>query len=175
MKYFLNLVIFLVTMVGVFVLQKAMVTMLPYPFHYCNVIIVIIDALILYTKARFVWWLAIGITFFSDLFSSTPFGIVIISLFVSCLVIQWLLDTVFTNRSWAMVAVIGLFSVTVYRLIFFILLVIVNSFFLKRPNLYDFKTLGAVSWEVLLTTILLVVVYSVIIIFSKRFKAHFVS
>lgn len=109
----------------------------------------------------------------SDLFESSPFGLISLSMMLSLLVMHWLLLNIFTNRSAIIVFLIGFSSVILYRVLY----VISNSLF------YVFKNEGSFGWsiatiylkETILTAILLTLGYVISSVFIRHLHPEYVN
>src|SRR3989339_428313 len=102
--------------------------LLPYPFNKINILFIVIIIFILWKNSGTIIWF----TFFShlllELFSTTPFGIILFSSTISVLFTYWLYQEIFTNRSLLSTVAIGFFALFFYRLFYMLLLILAKSF-----------------------------------------------
>ncbi|MEK7652972.1 MAG: hypothetical protein AAB358_00600 [Patescibacteria group bacterium] len=109
-----------------------------------------------------------------DLYSPLPFGIFLFSFAASFIILEFLLQNFFTNRSFYSLIFLGLFGAAVYHLIFLIasglIYLIGGSEFLPTAS-YWYLFLG----QIVTTVFLLAICYSLIDKISKRFKPMFLG
>ena len=107
-----------------------------------------------------------------DLYSPLPFGIFIFSFAVASIVLEFLLQNFFTNRSFYSLIFLGFFGAVVYHLVFLItnglIYLIGNSEFLPTVS-HWYLFFG----QIITTIFLLAICYLLIDKISKRFKPMF--
>lgn len=134
------------------------INFLPYPFNHINVIFVLSLLLLTVSSDRRIILLALIISYFSELFSSIPFGIGTFSLLSSLFIINWFQFNILTNRSISMIFLSAILGITLYRLLFIILLSIYN-YFSSLPTLPYKEIITDAGWEILLSSLLLFLLY----------------
>ncbi len=108
-----------------------------------------------------------------DIYSSLPFGIFMFSIFVSISVSYFLLLNFFTNRTFYSVVFVGLSAVVAYNVIF--LITIGLSYFMGLSDFfvhYDYWL--KLGYQIINIIILLIVLFLIINLFSRKFKPNFV-
>ncbi len=134
------------------------VNFLPYPFNHTNIIFVVLLLLLIVAPSKKIFWLGLVISYFSELLSSIPFGIGTSALLASLLTINWFQLHILTNRSVYMILLSAILGITLYRILFVLLLTIYNYFY-NLPGLPYKEILADTGWEVLLSSILLFLMY----------------
>lgn len=148
--------------------------LLPYPFNKINILFIVIIIFILWKNSGTIIWF----TFFShlllELFSTTPFGIILFSSTISVLFTYWLYQEIFTNRSLLSTVAIGFFALFFYRLFYMLLLILAKSFSLiiNIPWQSIFITF---FWEFIFTLSVLAIIYFIISKLSRRFNTTIIE
>ncbi len=173
MKWFLNLLYTLLTIVGITLAQIIAREIFPYPLNQIGIIYGISAWLILLNGSNQPLWLALCAAIILDFFSSSPFGLNVFALLSSLALFNWLLGHIFTNRSSFIVAISSLISCSVYRIIWILLLTIVN--FTGNPALFSIDLFQKWLSEILLSTLLLLFLYLLSTRFIKRLKPHYID
>lgn len=140
----LFLLIFFILITQIFVIN-----FLPYPFDHINVIILSLLWLIILTNDSTIVWLILLLTWLIELLSATPFGIDIVAIMTTLLIMNWLLTHILTNRSIYLTFILTLLGLIIYRSVFSILLAIGN-FILPSFNL-NRETAITMILEIILT------------------------
>lgn len=167
----ISLTILIMTIITV--LQVAVREFLPFPFNHINVIFLGLVWLVLFTNSTTVLWLVLPPALLLELFSPLPFGLNSFALVVGLCVSSWLLTVLFTNHSSSIAFLVGLIGMTVYRILF-LLLIFFASFFNYQ---LVFSGSIALEWlsEIFLTNVLLVLVYFTSQRFFKRLQPQYVK
>lgn len=134
------------------------VNFLSFPFNHINIIASLFLLLLTVSTNKRVLWLALIISYFSELFSSVPFGIATAALLTSLLIINWFQMNILTNRSVYMIFLSAILGIALYRIIFIFLLAAYNYFF-NLPNLPYKEIMADAGWEIMLSSIALFVLY----------------
>ena len=138
--------------------QIFIINFLPYPFNQINFIFSILLALITAGAVKKVFWLALAVFYFSDLFSGAPFGLGIASALISLLFIRWLQFNIFTNRSVYMVFLSALIGLALYRFLFIAFLT-ANNYFTGQTMGYYGQISAEALWEIGLSSSMLFIFY----------------
>jgi len=111
--------------------------------------------------------------FILDLYSSLPFGLFMISLFLTALVLEMFLFNLLTNRSFYSVISLGLLAVILFNIIF---LAISSAIYLFGLSDFYFNFRSWPSWlyQLLNISIILTVIFFIVNAFSKKFKPNFI-
>jgi hypothetical protein len=118
--------------------------LVPYPFSKINVLFLVILLLLVLVESGGLIWVAFFSHVVVELYSLTPFGIILIPATLSILGTYWLYRYVFTTRTFISVLSLSAFSLFVFRLLYVALLGVVYGIL---PELF-------VQWDALLITIL---------------------
>ncbi|OGF23972.1 hypothetical protein A3H66_02465 [Candidatus Falkowbacteria bacterium RIFCSPLOWO2_02_FULL_45_21] len=98
--------------------QIAFISGLPGWFSYLNLVLVILIFILGFTSFNFALWWSAGIGLMLEIFSFWPFGVYLISLSLTIIMANFLLDYFFTNRSlYSFLALVGL-ATLIFELIF---------------------------------------------------------
>lgn len=158
----------------ILILQIFVVNFLPYPFNHINIIFLSMLWLIILASDTGVLWFGIFILYISDLFTSLPFGINSSSMLISLVLIGWFLLNIFTNRSLYMVFLSSIIGLTFYRILFFIFLGIYNL--ITHDSVLPAKeVLMDVAWEIILSSIALLVFYFISSKFIRKLNPNYIS
>lgn len=143
---------------------------LPYPYSKINIIFGVLILLMLWWNSGLIVWINFFCFLFIELFTISPFGLVLFSSTMGILSAFWLYKYIFTNRSWyAAMAVTGI-SLFVYRVIYLTIATL----------LYVFKILDFLPWKLVFTTFVWEFVFTVLVVavvyllfsrFTTRFRA----
>lgn len=113
-----------------------------------------------------------------DLYSSLPFGAILLSLMITLYVIYKVFKRVLTNKSFYTLVGLTLLGTTIYSLILYFYLYLVLFFQTKDMNLIHSLSVIALNnflWHFLLNIIFVVVLFFVFHAGSRRFKAVFID
>jgi len=164
---FILVIFFLVLITS---LHVGLVYLLPYPFSKINILFCFFILILLWKNSGTVVWMVFFSHFLIELFTVSPFGIILFSSVIAFLISYWLYQNVFTNRSWYAALALSVFTLIVYRIIFIILFFL--SQFIGWQNNMPFGLIFiTLLWELLTTTSVLMVVYFIISRFSKRLSS----
>lgn len=169
MKKIFGILMFLLYIVAILATHIFIINFLPYPYNHINVIFSVFILLFTISTHKKMIWLALFVSYFSEMFGSAPFGIGTFSLLTSLIAANWLQFNVFSNRSFYMIFFSAIIGMILYRVIFLILLA-ANNYFLNLDSLpYAQMTIDA-GWEVLLSSTLSFVIYLMYLRFAGRSK-----
>lgn len=157
--------IFLILVAHIFV-----VNFLPYPFNHINIIFSFPLLLLIISPSKKVLWIALIISYISELLSSIPFGVGTASLFISLLIINWFQLNILTNKSIYMIFLSAVLGIALYRVLFVFLLTMNNYFYNLNPLPYKEIILDA-RWEILLSSLLLFFLYILDAKFIRYFRS----
>lgn len=142
---------------------------LPFPYDKVNIILASVILILLWTDSGLVIWVAFFSHLFIELFTTTPFGIILFAGTISTLTGFWLYKHIFTNRSLIATSALTIFILFIYRLIFILLLKLVSIFFNITIIPWQ-QILITFFWELIFTTLLVGCVYFILSFFSQKFK-----
>ena len=143
---------------------------LPYPYSKINIIFIALLIIMMWSDSGTVIWISFFSHFFIELFSTTPYGIILFSSTIAWLFCFWLYKNFFTNRSWYSATALMFFVLICYHLFYAIILLVTQIFGLTGDISWSslFVTAG---WEILFSVILMSIIYFILSIFIKKLSA----
>ncbi len=166
MRYIINTLLFFLFLVVVISLHMVASYIFPFPFNKVNIIFSILIISLFYFKTGKIVWLAFILHFFIDMYSTTPFGIVLLSGTLSMLAIYWIAQIVLANPNIALVAISGAAVILIYR-VFYSFFIFIAKFWLDIS--FSFRqVLSLYLWELLFTSIVTSLIYLVISLFARK-------
>ena len=160
----LLLSIFLILTANIFV-----VNFLPFPFNHINITFSLLLLILTSGSNKGIIWLGLVVSYFSELFSGSPFGVGMAATIIGLLVINWFQLNILTNRSAYMLFLSLLLGITLYRILFVMFLAANNYFFYKRTMPYK-EIIADAGWEILLSSVVLFLLQFIVSKFLKRFN-----
>jgi hypothetical protein len=136
---------------------------LSYPASLINILFIFILLILLIRESGIVVWFAFGCHFIIELYSTTPFGVILLSATSATLITYWTYKRVFTNRSWYAGAILSALCITQYRVLYVLTLSSLRLFGIGDPVPYR-PLMTAFVWEVLLTSVIVGISYLVIMV-----------
>ncbi len=173
MKTFLILLYTIGVLSGIFLAHIAINYLIPAPFNYINLIMIVLALMSLRQNGHQAAWFALAFGFLLELFSADHFGVTMGALVTSVIVLSWLLRTVFTNYSWYMIFLTGFLFVVAYQsaqIIFRIAIEII----LREPVYFTSAVGREILFEALVNTCILTAVYIVAAVTSKRNSPRYI-
>lgn len=167
-KILLNFLI--VVILGI--IQVSFLTTWPIPIRSLNLILsLVIFLTIVVNYQKGLWWALAG-GLFLELYANGIFGVLTLSLILTLVVINFLFNNFFTNRSFYSLLILGFFGTVVYHLISlgFQSLAIIFGFNITDFS-FDFWSLF--FWQPILNLIILTVVFFTYYSFTGRLKNIF--
>lgn len=161
MHLLLRFITKVVVLCGLVILHLGSSYLLPYPWHYLNVLFSFFLLFVFFTESGTVVWFAFFAHVFIELYTTTLYGVVLFAATMSTLIMYWLYQYLFTNRSWYSVLALSISTITLYRLIYSSLLWVATLFSSAggSASVIPWTTLLRIyGWEVLLTSSLTTVV-----------------
>ena len=157
----------LFTILLIIVANIFVVNFLPFPFNYINITFSLLLLFLTVGSNKKIIWLGLIVSYFSELFSGSPFGIGMAATIISLLVINWFQLNILTNRSGYIVFLSLVLGITLYRTLFVIFLAINNYFFNQQTLAYKEIIVDA-GWEIFLSSVVLFLIYLISSKFLKR-------
>lgn len=138
-----------------------------------NLVLAILAFLIFITSFDRVMFFAIISGFLLDIYSSLPFGIFLISIFLAVLVSELALKSFFTNRSFYSVLSMGLVIVVSFNISFLVFggiayLLGLSDFYIDRGYWLE------LLYQIINTLILMSIMFFIVNSLSKKFKPNFI-
>lgn len=167
------LIIFAISLV---LWQFSFISSLPYPWYNINLLSVALVLIFLISTKEQAWFMAIFLGYFSDLLSFQVFGAVMVSLFITAVIVYLILENWLTNRSlysfW-LITIIAIFSQTLIYSTFIYVFDWsgqINSFFLFK----------ALFWESLFVSMMaglfiVTLFFHFLVIISRKLQPFFLS
>ena len=161
---------FVSIMLGVLLLSATHIGLafiLPFPWSKINIIFVLLIILLFWWDSGYIIWLAFFSHLLIELYTTTPFGVLLFSGTISFLLAFWFYRYFFTNRSWYAAATLGLLTILIYRALYFF-------------GLLSYKVLGLTTilpwqnilltsmWEIVLSVPAIMLIFFVCSRFSRR-------
>lgn len=124
---------------------------LPAPWDQINVIFIFLLFFLFIRQSGSVIWM----TFFShmliELYTTTPYGIVLYSSTLAMVAMHWFMIRVITNRTWYSVTLLSIIGLLLYRSLY-TLGIIITSF--ATGQVYNWRALASdLGWELCLTSL----------------------
>ncbi len=155
-------------------LHLGLTYLLPFPFSKFNFLFAFFILWLLWSDSGMVVWLVFFSHFLLELFNASPFGLVLFSSTCAFLVSFWLYRNIFTNRSWYASTVLAIFTVTFFRLLYLLGILI-----LYILNIIDFIFWDLLFvtwfWETFFTALVVLFFYLIMSRFSRRLSAAIIE
>lgn len=148
--------------------------LLPYPFSKINIIFTIIILLLLWYNSGTIVWISFFSNLFIELFTVSPYGVVLFSSTISVLIAYWLYQNFFANRSIYAALVLTASTIFLYRLFYIVIMFILKIFGVIGSVPWKLVFITSM-WEILFTTILVSGLYFIFSLFTKKFSASVIE
>lgn len=166
MRGILKFVAILAAIIIGIMLHLGALYVLPFPFSQVHLLFVLLFLLLIITESGLVVWVSFFAHFIIELFSATPFGVLLFSGTISVLFMYWLSKEMFTHRSWISAVTLCAIGILGYRLIY-VFAMLLQKFLFSFQFEFIFEPF---LWEVLFTTVLVACIYPVLPIFLKKLQ-----
>jgi len=137
-----------------------------YPFTHIHVIFVGVVLFLVWSQSGTVVWISFFAHFVIELYSHTPFGIILFSATIATLICYWIFQYIVTNKSVLATTVLAACVILVYRIIYSVLVFGVSVF-----SEYQAPALGVIVavalWEMLFASLCVSVSYMILRAFPK--------
>lgn len=144
------------------ILHVSLLFFLPEPFNKINVIMIALVVMLLTTDSGSVIWFAAFLYFCLELYTVTPFGVVLTAGTISLLLLVWLYRAFFTNRSVVSVAALTGVGLILYRILYSLGLLVVGRSW-QWPSLF-----AVYGLELIVTVPAAVIIYFLFSQIRKR-------
>lgn len=168
MRYFLSIFSKVLFLLALVVAHFFLSYILPFPLNTVNVIFASLVLFMLLSESGTIVWMAFFTHLCIELYSVSPFGVILFSSTVSILFTYWLFQYFLSNRSWYSTVVLTFLSLFFYRAISLILIAFI-SFVGKGDSLPWSNILALAGWELLFTEIVVIAGYAIIPQLRKNF------
>lgn len=174
MRFVFKMLLLIAAIFLVFLIHILFIYLLPYPANRINFLFIILLWLIIHKNDPLTLWLALPLSFATELFSSLPFGLSTAAILSSLFFEHWLLLNIFTNHSWYIALLCGFTALVSYRLLFFIL---VGAAVLLKATDYSlhWSVFPDLIIEGLINACALTALYLAGRLFSKRLNPRYIS
>jgi len=154
--------------------QVSFISGLPSPFNKLNLLLVVLIFILGFAGFKLAAWWSLAAAFILEVFLFLPFGVYLVSLTLTIVAANFLLEYFFTNRSlYSFLALVALATV-IYELIInflsLIFLEIDRRLFLLEPNFW-LSLLEQIGFNLLLT----LVFYYLVHFFGRNLKPVFLT
>ena len=166
MKFFFQFLSFIISVTILAVLNIASSYILPYPLSSINIILAILILVILSKNNGIVVWVSFASFFIIELFSVTPFGVILFSGTICILFSIWLYRHLFDNHAWYTAIILTIITLFIYNFIY-----VMALYILKISNgieMIPWKFIFIIFfWESLFTVLFVLVGYIILWKFAK--------
>ena len=142
---------------------------LPFPYSKLNILFAIIILLMLWWNSGFIVWLSFFSHLFMELYTTTPFGVILFSSTISILFSYWLYKYIFTNRSILSTIALASFTLIIFRLIYTFLLIICKIFNIINDIPWKLISITFI-WEFVTTLLFVIILYFILNKITHRFN-----
>jgi hypothetical protein len=175
-KKIFSFLIFLSLAAFLALVQFSLISFLPWPWSNLDIILIAIIFSCLMVSRDRVWFLALAAGFFIDVFSFHPFGLSLLSLFLSAVIMYFVLENVLTNRSLYSFLLLSIIGITAEAFIFNILLVIFDwSGSSGRLFLFSATFWESLAWSLALGVFLVALFFNLLALASRRLQPFFLK
>lgn len=157
----------LIFLIGLVISHFFLSYSLPFPLNTINILFAVLIVYMIVSESGVIVWMAFFTHLCIELYSVTPFGIILASSTLSLLFTFWMFQYVFTNRSWYSAIFLTFISLLLYRSISFLFLVLYD-FMTKTENIPWSKSIVLAAWELLFTEMVVLVLYTLLSQFYKK-------
>ncbi len=128
MKPITNLLKFILIAISLIFVHYAVSYILPPPWNSINIIFYAIIISIIGWGSGISIWLSCLLHFFMELYSVSPFGLILLPGTISIIFAYWLYTFIFTNRSWYTAVALAAIAIISYRILHAFLFIFVEYF-----------------------------------------------
>ncbi len=171
LRIFLNLILIYILSVW----QISFIAALPFRISHFNLILVILIFILMFSGFKLSLWWAIGAGFLLDTYSFLPFGVYLISLFLTVLLANFLLANFFTDRSLYSFMALTFFSTLFYSFLFYLLTYIFSFPEIKVSVLGGKEFWLALGFQLFFNLLSVFLLFYIVNFASKRLKPVFLD
>ena len=171
LKIFLNLILIYIVSVW----QISFIAALPFGMNNFNLVLVCLIFILMLSGFRLSLWWTLGAGFLLDTYSFLPFGIYLISLFLTVLLANFLLANFFTDRSLYSFLALTFFSTLFYSFLFYLLTYIFSFPEIKISVLGEKEFWLALACQLFFYLLFVFLLFYVVSFASKRLKPVFLE
>lgn len=170
-----QLIVFLkgaISILAIFSWHTVIAYSAPYPIYQLHGIYLFLVWLLINSQKTKALWLGLIFGYMSELFSAEIFGVHTLTLIISLVAVDWLIEKIFTNQTWYIITIIGVVATILYRLIF-IGISLASRFFTTLSSYSALTVLESIAVEAAVNTLGLLLVYGVSKFFKKKTNSRY--
>ncbi len=167
MKFFLSLLTKIVFLLTLVIAHFFISYSFAFPYNTINIIFAALILFMVFSETGVIVWMSFFMHFCIELYSISPFGVILLSSTLSILFTYWLFQTVFTNRSWYSTIFLTFVSLFFYRFLSLLFLFLIFFFFQKSTEISWGNMLILSGYELFFTEILVLISYAFLPKFRK--------
>lgn len=126
-SYFIDFIKIFLTSFAINVVHLSISMLLPHPVSSINTVFIGFVFILLFWEPSVVVWVALITSYLIELYSTTPFGIVLFSVTAAAVCMLWVYNYVFTNKTYFTAGALIFSSLIIYRFIFVLLIFILET------------------------------------------------
>jgi|SRR3989339_94479 len=174
MKLLIRILIQFFGLIFLVLTNMALAYLLPTPFSKINLVLAVLIVWMLWRGSGFIIWWMFFASFIVELYSTSPFGVILSSSTLAMLFGYWFYRHIFTNRSWYAAIILTLVIICFYRLGYTLILVALSI--LGTVSLVPWKLIFITSiWEILFTTSAVALFYTILAHLSRHLRRSVVE
>lgn len=171
MRDLLRIILAIVGLIMVVCGQFLTTYLLPTPLDNFNVIFFILILYLIFRESGLVVYLALAAHFAVELYTVTPFGIVLYAGTISFLLGYWLYRSVFTNKSWYSAIILSSIMLVAFRFLYLISGWVGG--FVSSQNFW--QMIQSFAYEIFFTSLIVGIVVFIGSHWSRRFNPSVLS
>jgi len=161
---------FLILILGI--IQVSFLSTWPWPVSSLNLILSLIIFYAVINGYEKSLWLAFGSGLFLEVYSGLYFGVTVLSLMLTVIIINVLFNNFFTNRSYYSLMILGIIGTAAYNLIILVLCFFLNFIKLSPISITpDFW--AQFFWQSIFNLIILTIIFYAYHISTNRLRSFF--
>lgn len=168
MKALIKTILFVLGMIFLILIHLEVSFLFPYPLNKLNIIAAFIVLFMLIRETGIIIWIALAAHMFLELYAVTPFGTIIFPAVLATLVTYWIHRDVLTNRSWYTAPILTSILLVLFRCGYIMLVTIERVISTSNPSINYKNLIITITWELLWTSMLVTLAYSLASLFIKR-------
>lgn len=161
MRFFFSLIGKIIFLLLLVIAHFFLSYILPFPYNTLNIVFAALVLFMLLSESGIIVWMAFFMHLCIELYSVSPFGIILLSSTLSILCTYWLFQYFFSNRSWYSAIFLTFIALFLYRTISLFLLSI--TYFIQKEGSVPWSNMVVLSgWELLFTEIIVLFGFAII-------------
>lgn len=156
------------------VLDIGLSFVLPYPWSKVNMLFALLIVLMLWRNTGWVVLASFFAHLITELYTISPFGVVLLSGTLSILFSLWLYRYFFTNHSWYAAITLSAVALAIFRAMYTMSLLVLRAFNVIKTAPWKLMFI-TFAWEGVFTIFAVGVIYFAISRFSNRFRSAVIT